>query len=83
MEAIEKYCSRYLKQNETFRSSAFIKALLQIPAAAFRPDQVTAKAQKFIDQLRSQPLEVAYQTHEIEIIPYEHLWEMAVDTLPK
>lgn len=83
IEAIEKYCSRYLKQNETFRSSCFIKALLQIPSASFRPEVVAAKAQKFIDQLRAQPLEIAYQTHEIEIVPYEHLWEMALATLKK
>lgn len=83
IEAIEKYCSRYLKQNETFRSSCFIKALLQIPVGAFRPDVVAGKAQKYIDQLRSRPLEVAYQTHETEIIPYEHLWDMAMLTLKK
>lgn len=81
IEAVEKYCSRYLKQNETFRSSCFIKALLQIPAASFRPDAVLARAQKYIDQLRAQPLEVAYQAHEIEIIPYEHLWELVISTL--
>ncbi len=83
IEAIEKYCSRYLKQNETFRSSCFIKALIQIPAGSFRPEIVAAKAQKFVEQLRAQPLEVAYQTHEIEIIPYERLWEMTVNTLRK
>ena len=81
IEAIEKYCSRYLKQNETFRSSCFIKALLQIPAASFHQEQVLKKAQKYIDMLNTQPLEVAYQTHEIEIVPYEHLWEMAMETL--
>ncbi len=81
MEAIDKYCSRYLKQNETFRSSCFIKALLQMPAASFHHDIVEKKAQKYIDMLHTQPLEVAYQTHEIEIIPYEHLWEMAMEAL--
>lgn len=81
IEAIEKYCSRYLKQNETFRSSCFIKALLQIPAASFHQEMVVKKAQKYIDMLHTQPLEVAYQTHEIEIIPYEHLWEMAMESL--
>ena len=29
MEAIEKYCSRYLKMNDTFRSNCFIKLLLK------------------------------------------------------
>ncbi|MCA0237603.1 MAG: hypothetical protein LCH81_14600 [Bacteroidetes bacterium] len=82
IEAVEKYCGRYLKQNETFRSHCFIKALLQIPAASFHREAVIRKAQKFIDQLHKLPLDVAYQTHEIEIIPYEHLWEMALEALP-
>lgn len=82
IEAVEKYCGRYLKQNETFRSHCFIKALLQIPAASFHREAVVRKAQKYIDQLNTLPLDVAYQTHEIEIIPYEHLWEMALEVLP-
>lgn len=81
IEAIEKYCGRYLKQNETYRSNCFIKALLQIPAASFHKEAVIRKAQKYIDQLATLPLDVAYQTHEIEIIPYEHLWEMALEVL--
>ena len=81
IEAVEKYCGRYLKHNETFRSHCFIKALLQIPAASFHREAAIRKAQKFIDQLGTLPLDVAYQTHEIEIIPYEHLWEMALEVL--
>lgn len=81
MESIEKYCSRYLRQNETYRSSCFIKALLQFPLANFHPEAVRRKSQKYIDLLKSQPLEVANQTHEIEIIPYEHLWELALQTI--
>ncbi|MCC7505634.1 MAG: hypothetical protein IT259_10045 [Saprospiraceae bacterium] len=81
IEAIEKYCSRYLKQNDTFRSNCFIKMLLQMPAASFHQEAVLRKAEKLLDQLRSVPLEIANQTHEIEIIPYEDLWEMAVNAL--
>jgi hypothetical protein len=54
---------------------------LQIPAASFHQEVVVKKAQKYIDMLHTQPLEVAYQTHEIEIIPYEHLWLMAMESL--
>lgn len=81
IEAIEKYCSRYLKQNDTFRSNCFIKMLLQMPAASFHQEAVLRKAQKYHEQLLSVPLEIANQTHEIEIIPYEDLWEMAVESL--
>ncbi len=81
IEAIEKYCSRYLKQNDTFRSSCFIKMLLQMPAASFHQEAVFRKAQKHLEQLQSMPLEIANQTHEIEIIPYEDLWTMAMENL--
>lgn len=81
MEAVEKYCSRYLKHNETFRSNCFIKALLQIPAASFHREAAVRKAQKYVEQLNQHPLEVAYQRHELEIVPYEHLWEIAIGTL--
>lgn len=81
IEAIDKYCGRYLKQNDTFRSNSFIKMLLQIPAGAFHREAVARKAQKHLEQLRSVPLEIANQAYEIEIIPYEDLWEMTLASL--
>lgn len=81
IEAIEKYCSRYLTQGDTFRSNCFIKLLLQIPAASFHREAVLRKSETLLKQLQSVPLEVAYQTHEIEIIPYEHLWDMVMEVL--
>jgi tetratricopeptide (TPR) repeat protein len=83
MEGIEKYCSRYLKQNDTFRSNCFIKMLLQIPMHAFHSDRVIRHTQKLYEMLCSVPMEVANQTWEIEIIPYESLWQLTVSTLGK
>jgi tetratricopeptide (TPR) repeat protein len=83
MEGIEKYCSRYLKHNDTFRSNCFIKMLLQIPMHAFHSDRVIRHTQKLYEMLCSVPMEVANQTWEIEIIPYESLWQLTVSTLGK
>lgn len=83
MESIEKYCSRYLKQNDTFRSNCFIKMLLQIPAYSFHRERVSRHTQKLYEMLCSVPMEVANQTYEIEIIPYETLWQITVGTLTK
>lgn len=83
MESIEKYCSRYLKQNDTFRSNCFIKMLLQIPIYAFHGERVTRHTQKLYEMLCSVPMEVANQTYEIEIIPYEVLWQLTVNSLDK
>jgi hypothetical protein len=81
IEAIEKYCSRYLKDDATFRSNCFIKMLLQIPQANFHREASSRKAKRLYDQLQTVPLEAASQAHEIEIIPYEVLWEMALESL--
>ncbi len=81
IEGIEKYCSRYLKEDNTFRSNSFIKMLLQIPGAAFHREAVLRKTERYKKQLLTTPLEIANQTHEVEIIPYEALWEMSVQSL--
>ncbi len=81
IDAIEKYCSRYLTKNDTFRSNCLIKMLLQIPICSFHRIAVERKTGKYLDKLKKVPLEVAKQTHEIEIIPYENLWEMAVNSM--
>lgn len=83
VEAVEKYTARYLKKDEHFRSNCFLKMLVQIPEAAFHREAAARKAERYLTQLRQMPLEIANQPHEIEIIPYEDLWEMILDSLPK
>ncbi len=81
IEAIQKYCSRYLRKDDTFRSNCFIKMLLQIPLSSFHRAGVIRRADKYRKKLESVSLEVSSQTHEIEIIPYEELWDMVLDAL--
>ena len=80
-EAIEKYCSRYILKNESFRSNVFIKMLLQIPNSDFHKAGVEKKTKNYFNQLKSKPLEVASQVYELEIIPYEDLWEFVLESL--
>ncbi len=81
IEAIEKYCARHLRKNDTFRSNCFIRMLMKIPGSSFHKAGVIRKAKPYLDKLMNTPLDVAHQTHEIEIIPYEDLWEMTLETL--
>jgi hypothetical protein len=81
VEAIEQYCYRYLNEKSTMRSYYFIKLLLQIPLGQYDVEVIQRKAGRYLDKLKDVPLEVANQIHEIEIIPYEHLWTMAVGTV--
>ncbi|MCC6461832.1 MAG: hypothetical protein IT260_15260 [Saprospiraceae bacterium] len=78
VEAIGKYASRYITKDEHFRSNCFLKMLLQIPEAGFHREAAVRKAEKYLEQLRTMPIELANQPYEIEIIPYEELWEMVL-----
>lgn len=81
IETIEKYCSRYLRDNDTYRSNCFIKMLLQLPLASFHREAVARKTERYYKMLSDVPLEAARQAHEIEIIPYETLWDITVAAL--
>lgn len=80
-DSIKKYCSRYLRKGENLRSNCFINMLLQIPASNFHKARVEQKAKRYWDKLLITPLEVASQATEIEIIPYEDLWQFVLDSL--
>lgn len=82
VEAVDKYRSRYLKEEEVVRANHFLRMLLQIPKNAFRREEAVAKAQEDRLALEAIPIEMANQTHEIEIIPYEKLWEIVLEILP-
>lgn len=81
IEAIEKYCSRYLRKDDTFRSNCFIKMLLQIPISGFHKTAVIRKSEKHRKQLETVSIDVANQASEIEILPYEDLWNFALECL--
>ena len=81
IEAIEKYCSRYLRQDETFRSNSFIKMLLTIPENHFHKAAVVRKAEKYLQKMKQFPQNLTGQAFEIEVIPFEDMWEIALNTL--
>ncbi|WP_367391084.1 hypothetical protein [Lewinella sp. LCG006] len=81
LESLEKYCARYLHQEETLRSYYFLKMLLSFPKGAFHRVAVERKAQNFISKLKDIPLENANQTYKIEILPYEKLWTYSIERL--
>jgi len=80
-EAIKKYCSRYLRDDENLRSNCFINMLLQIPLSSFHKAGVERRIKKYHAKLLATPLDIASQAHEIEIIPYEDLWEFVMESL--
>lgn len=81
VEALNAYCYRHLKKDDTFRSNCFIKMLLLLPKCNFHRVAVERKSKVLRTKLASVPLEIARQSAEIEIFPYEDLWEIVMDML--
>jgi tetratricopeptide (TPR) repeat protein len=82
-ESVQQYCYRYLKTEYTQRSYLFMKMLLKTIQFSFKKQVVRSKTQKLLVQMEQVPFEVANQAMEIEIIPYETLWKMLLDSLPE
>ena len=80
-DAIKKYVFRHVKKKQNFRSYCFINMLLVLPASSFNKTAVLRKSQSWYEQLKNTPLEIANQSHEIEIVPYEDLWNYILDGL--
>ncbi len=81
VETLNVYCYRYLKKDHTFRSNCFIKMLLILPKCNFHRIAVERKSKTLFEKLQSVPLEIARQSVEIEIVPYEDLWGIVMDML--
>jgi hypothetical protein len=81
VDALKQYCYRYLRKDDTFRSNCFIRMLLQMPRADFNRIRTERYAEPFLTKLRSVPIVVSEQSIEVEVIPYEDLWEMTLELL--
>ena len=80
-ESLKMYVHRHLRNDETFRSNCFIRMLLQLPAANFNKIALERKARPYYEKLIGHPTNIARQGSEIEIVPYETLWECVLEML--
>lgn len=80
-ELLENYCQASLDNERTRRSYLFLKMLALIPAGQFQRYLIVPMASPFLAKLKTTPLALANQTEEIEILPYEDLWDMALGAL--
>lgn len=81
MEAIAKYKDRYINKLDNLRSNIFVRMLLKIPKENFNKKRVlnaTVKEYKILEEV---PLDIANQSRDIEILPYEEVWELLINEL--
>ncbi len=83
LDALNQYTFRYLKNDDTLRSNCFIKMLLKLPEAEYHPLRTERYVAKYVKKLKENPFEVSMKELAIEIIPYEHLWDIIMEILNK
>lgn len=81
VDALRQYTHRYLRKDDSYRSNCFIQMLLQIPRADFNRIRTERYAEKHKNKLSLVPMNMATQGVEVEIIPYEDLWEIVLELL--
>ena len=75
VESLKQYVSKYLRKDDTFRTSCFIKMLCQLPAGNFHPINVERRTKDYFDKMMALPKEQARMDVDVEVVPYEVLWE--------
>ncbi|MFD2245231.1 hypothetical protein [Pontibacter ruber] len=80
IDRYRKYAARYLKNDKVERIKIFYKLMTLALREAFDYEKCAAKGEALFQKLKvtKAPGE-AYA--EVEIVPYEHLWELALDIM--
>ena len=80
IEGLRKYAGTHLKDNFSDRSKTFFRLLMLTVKEDFQASQCRRKGKYLYEKLQViSPPGDAYA--EIEIIPYEHIWELILDIL--
>ena len=82
LERLRKYQQRHLRDEASLRSRTFLRLLLLLPEANFDPQELEKRAFKLLPQLQAAP-PVGEAEAELEIIPYEDLWDFTLAILRK
>ncbi len=80
IDRLKGYANRQLKKEEFFRAIQFIRLLQQLAKAEFQVKNLS-NVQKYFERLEEQPFKYRGIVSELEVIPYERLWEMILDRL--
>lgn len=81
MEALKTYTHRYLRKDGDFRRNCFLKMLNQIPACNFNQKAVIRRTLQLRKRMNEMPLSHTHQSLESETVPFDHLWEIALQLL--
>lgn len=80
IDRLKSYANRQLKKEEYHRAIQFIRLLQQLNKADYQVSELT-NVDKYYNRLIEQPFFYRGLISELEIIPYEKLWNIIIDRL--
>ncbi len=80
IDRLKSYANRQLKKEEYFRAIQFIRLLQQLNKAEFQIEDLT-NVEKYYNRLVENPFFYRGLISELEIIPYDKLWNMILAQL--
>ncbi len=82
IDQLKNYANRQLKKEEYYRTIQFIRLLQQLAKADYNPDQLS-NVDKYYNRLVETPFYYRGLIPELEVIPYEKLWNMILSRVGK
>lgn len=82
IEKLKNLANRQLRKTEYNRPIQFIRLLQQLKKANFQPDELR-NTDKYLNILREQPFSYRGALNQLEIFPYEKLWDLLTMRLTK
>ncbi len=82
-DAIEKlkiFANRQLKPEDYYRTVQFIRLLQQLPKADYKKNELS-NVEKYYNRLLATPYSYRGLLHELEVIPYEKLWDLTLEQI--
>ncbi len=80
-ESLKVYRSRYLKDEDHFRSNLFVKMLLIMEKKSFDHDQTKLATAKYYDALINHNQDYEARVTTLEVIPFDELWLLVLEKL--
>ncbi len=80
IEHLKNFTSRNLDKEEFERPRQFVRLLQRLSKARYHPDELSG-VDKLLEHLSEHPFYYHGALNEMEIIPYEKLWEIVLDKL--
>jgi tetratricopeptide (TPR) repeat protein len=75
-ESLEQYTKRHLLIRKNVRSAAMMRLLFALEEMAYDAKSAQKKIKKNLSAFKSTPIELNEFSSAIEIIPYDHLWQL-------